>query len=84
MKTSLVAAADARRWQPIETAPQDEPIILAVRDRITRRWIIGEGRWWEEWYLTDEYHRQVEDYDQPTHWQPLPPPPADLNEGPSS
>jgi hypothetical protein len=65
-------------WQPIETAPKDGTIILAVK--------AGKGHggytiiFWDddfEWsgYTAEEEKRLVKF--QPTHWMPLPEPHAD-------
>lgn len=72
-------------WMPIETAPKDKNIILFCH----RRGVI-RGKW-----FTDQYAKKPIPYwtndlevifgiretraDQPTHWMPLPEPPA-LNE----
>jgi hypothetical protein len=68
-------------WKPIETAPKDGTPILAlyadawgmrrysVRYWSTGNWESGKEGWSDEW-------RQLRK-DQPTHWQPLPPPPGD-------
>lgn len=54
-------------WQPMETAPLHEPILMLMKHgAIQGQWDgeIGFGYYWRdmEWY--------------PTHWMPLPPPPA--------
>lgn len=67
------------KWQPIETAPKDGTRVLAVGHRGSNIDVIewGNGR----------YLGRVKGYNQawvnnpgvevnPTHWQPLPPPPA--------
>lgn len=60
-------------WQPIETAPKDEtPVLLWAntrRDREYSHWIGAfDG---ENWRDEVEGH-----FLQPTHWMPLPDPPA--------
>lgn len=68
-------------WQPIETAPKDEKILLARAGQ----WVdIGEWEddrhakkprpYWtanREWWAGKMAMREQ----QPTHWMPLPPPP---------
>jgi hypothetical protein len=71
------APQEERGWQPIETAPKDEDVLVFAEDGYSR---IGEARfhtytdglggWWQwEWeYATREI--------QPTHWMSLPSPPV--------
>ncbi len=64
-------------WQPIETAPRNTPVLVLLADREVRQrdWMHGpmqvaanRGRGWISipgmWKCA------------PTHWMPLPPPPA--------
>jgi hypothetical protein len=62
-------------WQPIETAPKDGTSIIAAQagtaaDCGVIAWDTDFGRWMD----------LMDDYDEPnwlpTHWMPLPPPPA--------
>lgn len=69
------------QWEPISTAPRDGAVILLFRKReVTAGLWVGDQ---------DEYPWQVVDADVadgwngwrddvggPTHWMPLPPPPA--------
>ena len=53
-------------WKPIETAPDDELVLLG--------WWVNVpdvGKWWE---VEVEYPRKG-----PTHWMPLPTPPKDID-----
>lgn len=80
--TASPAASQAQDWQPIETAPKDGTLILCFypdrhgHDRYSLRyWSTGDWRSSgrkEGW--CDQY-RQLRSID-PTHWMPLPPPPA--------
>lgn len=62
-------------WRPIETAPKDGPV-LAYREG----WGPFEAHW--EWGDDEDYQGWIAthaDADvEPTHWQPLPPPPSTL------
>lgn len=79
-------------WQPIETAPKDRsPIIIAVPTKDRDAFIVGEayfdpdardsseGDWWWAGSGYGDYHggpiSQLNHW-LPTHWQPLPTPPA--------
>ena len=57
-------------WQPIETAPKEETEILTF-DALDALIIICV--WWDEmgWVDAQEFLPR-----QPTHWMPLPSPPA--------
>ncbi len=77
-------------WQLIETAPKDKSaVIVAVPTKDRDGFIVGEayfdpetnsdGDWW--WAGTDwsDYHggpMSEINHHLPTHWMPLPPPPA--------
>lgn len=57
-------------WQPIETAPKDGRNILG-HDKYSNvteciRWV--KNKWVTTW--------DHEEFDDPTHWMPLPPPPS--------
>lgn len=67
-------------WQPMSTAPDDEPILAAVHVMNNRT---GKTHWerhiiWkdDEGHLDQDAHQGWEwgDY---SYWQPLPPPPVD-------
>lgn len=72
----LSDAAPAETWQPIETAPADGRCLLAIETDegyefgvLTRD---SRGNWVHEGEPTFCHSY----YFKPTHWQPLPPPPA--------
>lgn len=79
--------AEARAgWQPIETAPKDGTVIWACLNyhddfgaeqraiRWSRRWDGDEFTWAWAWCSNRNSERCREDI--PTHWMPLPTPPA--------
>lgn len=58
-------------WQPIETAPKDGSRVLLW----SKHWSASHtgqfyGNWWSSFYEIGPFHSP------PTHWQPLPTPPA--------
>ena len=76
-------------WQPIETAPKDGTVILGVRflsylgdgevfpDGGTIQWEGGPERVFKVgWAYTGHLVRMIPPEDAPTHWIPLPAPPA--------
>lgn len=61
-------------WQPISTAPKDSTTVIGYCLKLPERWIrVGLGN-----YLNGDWswHQDVTWRDA-THWQPLPPPPAE-------
>ena len=67
-----IADERARQWQPIETAPRDGTKLLVFCETGIAvvhcfKPPLGSDRW-----LTVDGGYEIE----PTHWQPLPPPPA--------
>lgn len=82
---------DGGRWQDISTAPMDKTaIIIAVPTKDRDGFIVGEayydpgmssddGDWWWAGTGSGDYHGgPISDinYHGPSHWQPLPEPPA--------
>lgn len=62
----------ASAWQPIETAPRDGTKFLAWDgDELLIVWWCDGGRWISD--NLQQYHPG--EYENPTHWQPLPSPP---------
>jgi hypothetical protein len=70
-------------WQPIETAPKDGTWVLLTGGDIDYGWDGGfkpsvvsgqwaDTRWQFAWYDSGYYG----EYENPTHWMPLPPPPS--------
>lgn len=55
-------------WQPIETAPKDGTDVLALHEGRTY-----QARWQDDafWFSASAWKSLA-----PTHWMPLPPPPA--------
>lgn len=74
------------QWQPIETAPKDRTtVLLSVRTTFGKwnRTLPLAGRWFDgSWgiFNADESVQKI----LPTHWMPLPSPPARGNESPTS
>jgi hypothetical protein len=63
-------------WQPIETAPRDQPILAWVPDEVHMK-PIGYA---VVYRINGQWVREGDDYDlvvEPTHWQPLPPLPRE-------
>lgn len=80
-----VRAAAERFWQPISTAPKDGTRILLCFGGYR----IECGQWDDDRYATKPRPYWTGDWEpvcgklwyrgnQPTHWQPLPPPPSEL------
>jgi hypothetical protein len=71
-------------WQPIETAPKDGVIFIALSIKgVSRcRWIIVDYDEWRGrnfyWWDDPDENFMFEDgpHDAPTHWMPLPAPPT--------
>ena len=64
------------KWQPIKTAPKDgTPILVWDGYNITSaKWEVDYD-WWEICVPSDGYVDS--NCIEPTHWQPLPPPPEE-------
>lgn len=75
--TEAVRMSEA--WQPIETAPLDGKPVLAFwppsGDFPVHGGCYGVARWYEGTWCNPE--DDDDDYIEPTHWQPLPPPPVE-------
>ena len=69
-KSEAVAAWNQHKdWQPIETAPRDGTKFLAWDgDELLIAWWCDGGRWISD--NLQQYHPG--EYENPTHWQPLP------------
>lgn len=80
--------ADARGWQPIETAPKDGSSVMLAREDDDFSWVC-EGHWdraglHSGWYAANTHWTDATgDALDPTHWQPLPAPPRPAEGGPS-
>jgi hypothetical protein len=76
-------------WQPIETAPKDQTIML-YRPAANEWFQVAPGKW-----DTNDFHARPKPYWScpygiafvydcrafpPSHWQPLPPPPENDND----
>lgn len=81
IETALEALTNP--WQPIESAPRDGSWVLLTGGTIDYGWdgdtippvvigqSCGESDWQFAWYDCGYYG----EYENPTHWQPLPTPP---------
>lgn len=83
--TARVAELEAAQgWQPIETAPKDGTIIFVEAYDHARLTGPVHSGYWSPAYEGGPY-AWVEDYDykicDPTHWMPLPQPPASDSQG---
>jgi hypothetical protein len=85
--SQLRAAVDAYEraegklaWRPIETAPKDGThILLSAPGRVTcGEWIVPNGPDWDDEPLWGSWDGNFSEENPPTHWQPLPAPPAIL------
>lgn len=73
---AMLAAAPARvlseeDWQPIATAPKDGTEVLGYLPVAKKARVVLWRRHWEQWQMVPGYYAA-----KPTHWQPLPKPPA--------
>jgi hypothetical protein len=74
-------------WQTIETAPKDRTVLLyssATGEAQTATWMTsieeGDGAWVIVRHLSPTNPIAFV-FRHPTHWQPLPAPPSDTNQG---
>lgn len=80
---AVVAAHEARRWRPIESAPKDGTPILVENDRGVHcvRWEAEEAHGdasFDGWYVDDgKSNLRVLRGTEPTHWTPIPAPPKE-------
>lgn len=78
VKAAFEARVALQGWQPIESAPKDGTNVLIAEDQ---NGIHGEAYYDDEesrWYWANTGRGDYPDPREPfpTHWQPLPPPPA--------
>lgn len=80
---AMLAAAPTppqSNWQSIDSAPKDGTHVLVALDEIVgeAQYYIEDGREHEGWYWNDQHWTDAVGGEpfQPTHWMPLPPPPA--------
>jgi hypothetical protein len=71
-------------WQPIETAPKDGTWILVTGGDIGYNWdgdtipAVTTAQWhYKSWQMAWFDSGCLGEYDNPTHWMPLPQPPKD-------
>lgn len=77
-RAALDAAIAARlsEWRPIEGAPKDRRGVALIAPYPTQGWSDARIGWWDG----DAWARWPHSFP-PTHWTPLPPPPASQGEG---
>lgn len=64
----------ALEWQPIESAPKDRAILTSDNQgRVITGW--WQADCWHTGWVSGGHRSDVEEI-HPTHWRPLPPPPA--------
>jgi hypothetical protein len=66
------------QWQPIETAPQGQRVLVYLGGRVTIAQDINinkENDEDQQWVLS--WHGPISINEMPTHWMPLPSPPKD-------
>ena len=72
-------------WQPIETAPKgedEEILVYCQHGYYVVTWIVEDRHSSGWWYVHDNKHGPYAlRGDGPTHWQPLPLPPAHQEKG---
>jgi hypothetical protein len=79
----LIAAAPSG-WQAIETAPKDGTAVLVYQKIDSAHWLITPAYFAGGHWLIVCFHDGNVEYEiAPTHWQPLPAPPAP-NQGEAS
>lgn len=66
-------------WQPIETAPKDGTVVLAITMEAQKpsarvSWFEGDG--WVRIWKPEKFAGTGPARWWPTHWMPLPPPPS--------
>lgn len=80
----VCAAADAleyllqeiEEWRPIETAPKDGQSIWVYEPRRFTQFIA----WWKSDFDGEYWQNEADSEPDPSHWRPLPPPPAQQKE----
>ena len=70
-----------REWRPIETAPKDGKVVICMRaDDRSLPW----GAYWRTYFDGSKgWSNESGDETRPTHWMPLPAPPAKRDECPN-
>lgn len=86
---AAIQALRGQAWRDIATAPKDGTTVLLYRE-VAPFTVVGYGRWEEAFgisgWISYGFHRGGDDASNlglasPTHWQPLPAPPARPQEG---
>jgi len=86
LEAELARLREAQAWQPIETAPKDGTLFVAVgfvKEHAYATvggfelWDIEEGIWGFHDHNASEWFEDEKDW--PTHWMPLPEPPKETD-----
>jgi hypothetical protein len=71
LEGAFTISPDPEEWRPIETAPKDREVLVFDEGAIiVSLWVEDEQAWWDNGPMRPP----------PTHWRPLPAPPAPTEE----
>lgn len=73
------AGLRAAKWQPIETAPKDRPIMLACGTFVTTGWWDTTDAAWTNGNVASWNYQEIIHL-HPTHWMPLAHPPKEVGD----
>lgn len=77
LATALQSISGAEGWQPIESAPKDGTLLIGFVPNSALYEVIFIRRWPDDdFWMHDMANEAVAMDVEPTHWMPLPPPPA--------
>lgn len=82
---AAIEAMQTVSWQPIDTAPKNETVVLVSADFnvVPAYWAGETKKCWRNWFRGVRYPNDSPDaflpdpiWFEPTHWMPMPDPPA--------